>query len=401
MAVALRLSKPPSPLPSHHLTPSLLCYSQLFSSLQRRIASPLRCRCSKKKETSFTDQLLDYIEGGPKLRKWYGAPDLLPKDGGLENEDESSEIEEVRDAVLVTDGESEIGQMIILSLILKRARIKALVKDKRAALDAFGTYVETMVGDLNDKTFLTNALRGVRAIICASNDGFFSDKGRTKGAQHIVLLSQLAFYRGSSGIQAVMNSKARKLAERDEETVIASGIPYTIIRAGLLQDSPGGKQGFSFSEGAAAKGRLSKGDAAAICVEALDSLQEEGLIFEVVNGEEKVRDWKEKFAELIGTAEERKRHCSHGRPVNPCRHHSYIRKPSASHFTMEIDSRSGIFHWIQRAIPVVGGPTRSGDQRSREEHRLSGCHLPQRIISCLIVPPSPFRPRRLSKELLL
>lgn len=28
--------------------------------------------------------------GGPKLRKWYGAPDLLPKDGGLENEDESS-----------------------------------------------------------------------------------------------------------------------------------------------------------------------------------------------------------------------------------------------------------------------------------------------------------------------
>ncbi|CAL9121551.1 uncharacterized protein At2g37660, chloroplastic [Musa acuminata AAA Group] len=304
MAVALRLSKPPSSFPTHPVAPSLLCYSQLFSSLQRRTASPLRCRCSKKKETSFADQLLDYIEGGPKLRKWYGAPDLLPKDGGLENEDESSEIDEVRDAVLVTDGESEIGQMVILSLILKRARIKALVKDKRAAIDAFGTYVETMVGDLNDKTFLTNALRGVRAIICASNDGFFSDIGRTKGAQHIVLLSQLAFYRGSSGIQAVMNSKARKLAERDEETVIASGIPYTIIRAGLLQDSPGGKQGFSFSKGAAAKGRLSKEDAAAVCVEALDSLPEDGLIFEVVNGEEKVRDWKEKFAELIGTAEE-------------------------------------------------------------------------------------------------
>lgn len=33
-------------------------------------------------------------------------------------------------------------QMIILSLIVKRARVKALVKDKRAALEAFGTYVE-------------------------------------------------------------------------------------------------------------------------------------------------------------------------------------------------------------------------------------------------------------------
>jgi hypothetical protein len=35
-----------------------------------------------------------------------------------------------------------VFQMVILSLIVKRARIKAVVKDKRAAVDAFGTYVE-------------------------------------------------------------------------------------------------------------------------------------------------------------------------------------------------------------------------------------------------------------------
>lgn len=28
--------------------------------------------------------------GGPKLRKWYGAPDLLPKDGGAEDEEDES-----------------------------------------------------------------------------------------------------------------------------------------------------------------------------------------------------------------------------------------------------------------------------------------------------------------------
>lgn len=32
--------------------------------------------------------------------------------------------------------------MVILSLIVKRIRVKALVKDKRAAVEAFGTYVE-------------------------------------------------------------------------------------------------------------------------------------------------------------------------------------------------------------------------------------------------------------------
>lgn len=36
----------------------------------------------------------------------------------------------------------DLAQMIILSLIIKRTRVKALVKDKRAAMEAFGTYVE-------------------------------------------------------------------------------------------------------------------------------------------------------------------------------------------------------------------------------------------------------------------
>lgn len=33
-------------------------------------------------------------------------------------------------------------QMIILQLIVKRLRVKALVKDKRVAMEAFGSYVE-------------------------------------------------------------------------------------------------------------------------------------------------------------------------------------------------------------------------------------------------------------------
>lgn len=115
---------------------------------------------------------------------------------------------------------------------------------------------------------------------------------------------QLAVYRGSRGLQAIMSGKAKKLAERDEEIVIASGIPYTIIRAGSLQDTPGGKQGFNFEEGSAARGTLSKEDAAFVCVEAVDAIPRRGLEFEIVNGEEKVSDWKEWFATMISKAEE-------------------------------------------------------------------------------------------------
>ncbi|KAL6878200.1 hypothetical protein ACP4OV_012370 [Aristida adscensionis] len=303
---------PVSPRPSTGCPPPLLRPPAaatrrplLWSPKPRRRPAPLLAKGKDEARASFTDRILDYIEGGPKLRRWYGAPDLLPKDGGAEDEeDEPSDIEEPRDAVLVTNGDSEIGQMVILALILKRARIKALVKDKRSTEEAFGTYVECMVGDMEDKSFSKKALRGVHSVISPADDGFFSDLIDLKGVQHIVLLSQLVVYRNSSGLQAIMNSKLRKLAERDEEVVLVSGIPCTIIRTGSLQSTPGGERGFDFTEGVAAKGRISKEDAAAICVEALDAIPEKTLIFEVANGGTKVADWKAWFAEQLERDEE-------------------------------------------------------------------------------------------------
>ncbi|XP_047341587.1 uncharacterized protein LOC124945235 isoform X2 [Impatiens glandulifera] len=262
--------------------------------------------CFSKSKRSFGDQILDYIEGGPKLRKWYGAPDLLPKDGAVTESDERSEEEdEVRDAILVTDGDNDIGQLVILALIVKRVRVKAVVKDRRAALEAFGTYVEAISGDVSDSSFQNKALRGVRTIICPS-EGFLAKIKNLKGVQHLVLLSQLSVYRRSSGIQALINSNARKLAEQDESIAMASGIPYTIIKAGSLKNVPGGNLGFSFKENSAEMGSLSKEDAATICAAAaLDAVPKSSFVFEVANGDDqKVSDWKELFATLLVKADE-------------------------------------------------------------------------------------------------
>ncbi|KAL8522603.1 hypothetical protein ACS0TY_012663 [Phlomoides rotata] len=297
-----------NPMAGSPSTLSLFNSSSIYSNRSFEILKPysssdkrfsFTCFSSKKKQLGFMDQILDYIEGGPKLRKWYGAPDPLQKDGVELREDENPEVEEVRDAVLVTNGDNEIGQMIILSLIVKRVRVKALVKDKRVAMEAFGTYVESMAGDTKDETFLKKAFRGVRAVICPV-EGSLYNVDSWKGIQHVILLSQLFVYRNSTGIQAVMNSNARKLAEQDENAVRTSGVPYTIIRTGLLKNTPGGQQGFCFEEGSAGKGSLSKEDAAFICVEALDNVPQNGLIFEVINGGEKVFDWKSCFVELMG-----------------------------------------------------------------------------------------------------
>ncbi|XP_057860508.1 uncharacterized protein At2g37660, chloroplastic isoform X2 [Cryptomeria japonica] len=253
---------------------------------------------------SFGERLLDYIEGGPKLRKWYGAPNQLPRDRNVKKKDYNSgepkkdDIPEIRDAVLVTDGDSDIGQLVILSLIIKRARIKALVKDSKAAISSFGSYIEPIDGDITDKASVKRALKGVHAIICIIKMGVLSEIENLKGIEHIIFLSQLAVFRSHGGIQAFINGKAKSLAEENEMAIITSGIPYTIVRAGLLQDRPGGQFGFNFEGGCASKGSLSKEDAAAICVEALDTSPQKGLIFEVVNGEETVQNWKDLFTSL-------------------------------------------------------------------------------------------------------
>jgi hypothetical protein len=59
---------------------------------------------------------------------------------------------------------------------------------------------------------------------------------------------QLSVYSGKLGIQSMMKSNAKKLAEQDESVLKTSGIPYTVIRTGELQDTPGGQQGFTFDK---------------------------------------------------------------------------------------------------------------------------------------------------------
>ncbi|KAI3866391.1 hypothetical protein MKX03_012574 [Papaver bracteatum] len=228
------------------------------------------CYASKKRN-GFMDQILDYIEGGPKLRKWYGA-EKLPKDGGggVEDgeDDDFQEVEQVRDAK-VTDGDSEIGQVS-------------------------SSYIHGNT---------------IALIVARAREIFFSDIESLEGVQHIVLLSQICswlFIECSDGIQALIQSNAKKLAEKNESMVMNSSnkIPYTIIRAGLLQNTQGGQQGFNFKEGSAGQGKLSKEDAAFICVEALNAVPKRGLVVEVANGEETVSDWKELFNKWIQNADE-------------------------------------------------------------------------------------------------
>ncbi|KAJ7300147.1 hypothetical protein O6H91_Y063800 [Diphasiastrum complanatum] len=276
-----------SSFPFSSLTTS---YEQAFITAPRGVrAAPLRSpilhassskpdadRNAKTKPISFGDRLLDYIEGGPKLRKWYGAQEQLVRDGGQKDYEEASTAEQiledtdgVRDAVLVTDADTETGQLIVLSLILKRVRVRVLVKDAKFAISAFGSYIEV---------------------------GALAQNGVLRGVEHVIFLSQLVVLRNEKGIGSILAARARKQAEEDEAAVANFGVPTTIIRTGRLQDEPGGRLGFAFAQGSTLWGTLSREDTATVCVKALDVPPQQSLIFEVVNGSDTVSDWEDVFS---------------------------------------------------------------------------------------------------------
>ncbi|KAL0037538.1 hypothetical protein WJX77_001459 [Trebouxia sp. C0004] len=211
------------------------------------------------------DQLTDYINGGPKLRKWYGEGEL-PVDGGssiVSNMPEPEDIapEDVeRDAVLVTEADSPTGEQIVLQLILARLPIKIITQDAEEAKRGYGPYVTAFAGDVGDEQVVKQALRGVRAVICPGKLGALLTVAATQGVAHIVLLS-------SSGI--------------NQSQVQQSGIPFTIVRAGKIQNQPGSNMQLNISQDDQTSGVISREDVARVLAGVLQAPPEHGLVFQV------------------------------------------------------------------------------------------------------------------------
>eukprot|EP00892_Ulva_mutabilis_P000978 jgi/Ulvmu1/10881/UM007_0057.1 len=239
------------------------------------------------------DDLLDFIQAGPKLRKWYGETDkmLLPKDGmpgddGSDDEDANG----AGDGVVVAGADTELGQLIILQLVLARANVRVLVRDPVRTKQEFGPYVTPIQGDSSSGAALKKAMKGSRALIIAGPVGQAARAAKALGMEHIVLLSSAGdpgFSLGGlfSGADADLRKPGR------EEEVQACGVPYTIARFSRLTNSIGGMGYIEFTQAevgeadaATAPGELSREDAALVAVRALQFPPAEGQGVVVVVG---------------------------------------------------------------------------------------------------------------------
>ncbi|KAK9815015.1 hypothetical protein WJX73_004905 [Symbiochloris irregularis] len=177
------------------------------------------------------DELLDFIEAGPKMRKWYGE-----------------------------------GQ-----LILARAQVKALVRDTNAFSNAFGAYATPVQAAPDDSAALQRAMADAKAVICPGKLGAVLPAALAQKVPHIVLLTSAgqgplkggffgALLRGQE--QATLADPAREAAVRQ------SGIPCSIVGAGAVESSPGQLSSLDFKQVDGSSGSIAREDLAAVLAQA-------------------------------------------------------------------------------------------------------------------------------------
>lgn len=118
---------------------------------------------------------------------------------------------------------------VVLQLILKRSKIRALVRDVGAAKSGFGPYIEAVQGDSSDAAAVRRLLRGAKAAVCCSKLGALLPAAAAARVPHVVLLTASPAGGGLGSLFAGAEQQALGDASR-EAALRASGLPHTIVQ---------------------------------------------------------------------------------------------------------------------------------------------------------------------------
>lgn len=224
--------------------------------------------------------------------------------------------------VLVIGATGRTGREVVLKSLEAGYRVRALVRDELRARASLGSEVTLIVGDVRTGEGITKAIDGADFIVSALGSNVRNDPSNTpelvdyggvrrlaeKAAEskirHFVLVSSMgATHRDHPLNRMYSNILTWKL--KGEDTLKASGVPYTIVRPGGLTEARGGEflptmmQGDDLSR----QGRIARADVAAIAVAALDRPEAMNKTFEVIASDATGQpDWATLFGSLNADA---------------------------------------------------------------------------------------------------
>ena len=324
----------------HHARSLFCARRRTGTSLQKRTLTKVITTRSKKSSNSSDSsvfekikseatKMLDVMEGGPKLRKWYGEDSSVGKDGevkreredlvrkareeekGAGNEDDAGNGEydangsdEPKRAIYVLDSDSKLGDACVMQLVLAKLDVRVACADSEVEQARYGPYVS--VTELGDEKALRKSLNGVRSVIVPARkfDKSFLNACEVSGVKHIVLISCAKSSKGLSVLSLFDEAARARKDESREKLAMSTSIAVTIIKPVTIVDTrTSGKQMKFDKNSGALSGNIPIEDVAVCAVRALSQPPKKGsdaLVFElglssIATGK---MDWKEAFASL-------------------------------------------------------------------------------------------------------
>lgn len=210
--------------------------------------------------------------------------------------------------VLVVGGTRGTGLLIAHLLLQSGYRVRALARNPSQAVRRLGSGVEVVPGDITNPDTLSTGVRDITHLFFTA--GVAMGPAREKlivATEYQGVLNTLAaarkagfrgrfFYMTAIGVSTpslgaaflnLIKGNTLRWRRRVEEEIRASGVAYTIIRASVLLNSPGGKRAIEVSQQPhplAPWHRIARADVAETFVQALSYPNTTRTTFDVVWG---------------------------------------------------------------------------------------------------------------------
>lgn len=224
-------------------------------------------------------------------------------------------------SVAVVGGAGPTGRLVV-SLLQEQpaderpAEVRVLSRNPHHAREVLPDGVAVYHGDVREHFTLRELVRGISGLIVVIEPGqtdagpdspeatmylgvrnLLADCQSGPGAPRVVLASQL--YMTHKNHPRDETGNLHEWGLRGEESVRESGLPYTIVRPGLLTHEPGGTRGIRLEQGSDGQGSVSRADAARVCVQSLRSPSAAGTTFAVYNEDGMPpENWEKLFSSL-------------------------------------------------------------------------------------------------------
>ena len=246
------------------------------------------------------------------------------------------------DKILVAGATGGVGQLVVAKLLAKKLQVRALTRTRSKAEPMFDNQVEIVEGDIRDRTTLVDATQNIDYIICCTGTTAFPSlrwdfanlfqpsnspaavdgegvknlvAAAPQDLKRFVFISSAGVLRKDELPYNILNAFDVLDAKlTGEKAIVASGLPYTIIRPARLIDGPytsydlntllraktDGNKAVEIKPGDSLNGETSRIDVANACVESLYYDSTVNKDFSIVNQGDRPTNinWEQLFSQL-------------------------------------------------------------------------------------------------------